>query len=154
MATDVLANAKQFRDRTGKLTRAQELKWFGDTLGIDEFRMLRLIGYSPAVIKKRKAHGATFEDLAEAKPEGTVWVSELFRELADRSGYDMERLGDHIRRRGVRPKATANQHKASPQRTNTGLLRGIRAGGPGVFDAFASYLGSPPRPPRKRKKAS
>jgi hypothetical protein len=147
MAT-ALAKAKQFSEQTEGLTRAQQLKWFIDHLGLGEPQVLALIGYSPAEIQKRDKGGIPFEKLAEAKPEETLWVSELFLELVHRAGYDMDRLLARLKQAAFpsddRPKANGAATSV-PE-----LLREIRAGGPDVFSNLTDYLRLP-QPVRGRK---
>jgi hypothetical protein len=135
--TDVLTNAQGFREQTSGLTRAQQLQWFGRALGIDEGRLLELIGYPPTEVRNQKATGVTFEKLADTRPEQTLWVTELFRELADRSGYAMPRLRELL-------------HTPRPARPESGkkigteeILREIQRGGPDVLELLTDYL----RPP-------
>jgi hypothetical protein len=152
MPTDILANAKKFRESIGGLTRAQQVGWFRKELGLDESQILRLLGYKPADIVKRRAAGATVEELAAARPEKAIWVSELFRELADRSGYDINRLREFIRRSGA---MATTAKTGSPRRPGVGdLLRSIDVGGPDVYDNLALYLGGHGRSGNGKRKKS
>jgi hypothetical protein len=161
MATAILTNAKKFREHTAGLTRAQELKWYRDVLGIEESRMLGLLDYTPADVRKRKAAGATFEELAEARPDRALWVSELFRELADRSGYDMARLSALLKPAKAqvvsspkKPYKPAGKGSAArPGKKASQLLVAIRRGGPSVLGRLADYLRSGAGPTRKPKKS-
>lgn len=149
MATDILDNVKRFRNQTSGMTRAQQIQWFGSKLGVGETQLLQLIGYSPTLIARQKAKGATFTELAEAKPERTVWVSELLFELADRSGYDLASLSTRLKSEGRETPTTGgtgiktggkqSAKKASP-RTTAGILKKITLGGPDVLDLLTEYL--------------
>ena len=112
----ILENAKRFRDQTIGMSRAEHIQWFGTKLGIDEAELLRLLGYAPGQILKQKAKGATFTELADAKPDQTVWVSELLYELADRSGYDWAMIARRLK------------ESSPPGNNSTGLFTKSRTG--------------------------
>ncbi|MGL6096953.1 MAG: hypothetical protein ACRC7O_14310, partial [Fimbriiglobus sp.] len=128
-AADILSNAKRFQASRRGLTRAQELKWFGETLGVEEVRLLRLLGYSPQSLRGRGVAGESLVKLAELKPEQTLWVTELFRELADRTGYDVGQMKVLLRPvEAIRP---------SPP------LPIVGSAGPDSYRSFLNYLRSP-----------
>jgi len=138
----ILDNAKRFRKQTSGLSRAEQIQWFGTKLGIDEAEMLRLIGYAPTEIAKKKTKGATFTELAEAKPDRTVWVSELLLELADRSGYDWTSLTSRLKKPAP-AKGTETKVKVGAKhgvKTKGEILKEIEVGGPNVLRSLTDYL--------------
>ena len=132
MATNVFANARQIREAMKGMTRAQELKWYGEELSIPDTILLKLLGKKnkPVMGGKGITTKPYLVHVAEKKPDQALWVSELFRELVDRSGYDLKRLKGTI-------------HKSADMKTRikpAQLLKKVNSGGPGVFDSFVEYL--------------
>lgn len=132
MATIVLNRAQKVREAMDGKSRAQELAWYGQTLDIPDPVMLKLLGSKPS--KKAAGKGATAKSrvvaVAERKPDKTIWVSELFRELVHRSGYDISRLKSAIHELPDR-----DQIEKPAQ-----LLKKVAAGGPGVYESLVTYL--------------
>ena len=138
----ILENAKRFENQTSGMTRAEKIQWFGTKLGIDEAEMLRLIGYGPTEIAKQKTEGATFTELAEAKPDRTVWVSELLLELVDRSGYDWASLTSRLEKPAP-AKGTSTRINAGSKygvKSKGAILKEIALGGPNVLRSLTDYL--------------
>jgi len=148
VAPTILDRAESFREQTKGMSRAQKIQWFGSKLGVDEWSLLRLLGYSPAAINRRKAKGATFTDLAEAKPDQTIWVSELFFNLFDRSGYDLAAVSERLNFVAKRTTSTGLEANGvdglvatkKPGRPTAALLREIQLGGPDVIHSLTEYL--------------
>ena len=146
MATsEILTRSKQYSAEIHDRTRAQQLKWFGEEFSLPSEVLLQLVGYKPAEIKKHLAKGRSIEALAEKKPEGTIWVTELFRELAFRGGYDMASIAKSFRESPpgdspspFRPLPPARKPAASRMRRE--LLRRIGSGGPRVYTDLTNYL--------------
>jgi hypothetical protein len=148
VAPTILDRAESFREQTKGMSRAQKIQWFGSKLGVDEWSLLRLLGYSPASIRRRTAKGATFTDLAEAKPDQTIWVSELFFDLFDRSGYDLAVLSERLNFVAKRTTPTGLEANGADDRAATqkpgqptaALLRKIQLGGRDVILSLMEYL--------------
>lgn len=127
-----------------------QLEWFCHQLGIDKRRFLRLLGYTPTEI--REAQMKSVEELAAAKPDQSLWVAELFKELADRAGYDMKHLAEILHSRPVeapeagrenRPAGYIPRLRYGPEDRRVVLLEEIARGGPQVFDRLVEYLRVP-----------
>lgn len=157
--TDHLDRALKLRAQTENLTRPEELKWYVDQFQIEEPRLLRLLGYTPASVKKLTGEGRSLIELAEAKPEQTIWVTELFRELADDVGYDLQKMkqfltdpvADDSDRNPSRQNLLGVAAKKPHRKTVPMMLDNIQQGGPGVLRELAQYMQAPLEVTRKKK---
>lgn len=142
--SDALKRAKAYAAELQPLTRPQQLAWFGRKLRIRPEVLLRLIGYSSAVAKKHAANGESVETLAEQKPDGTLWVTELFREMVARRQYSLERTV--VEFHGPPPETVelaipvGTRTGLTPNRVQELLLRKIRAGGRSVFRDLSDFV--------------
>ncbi len=143
--SEVLKRARAHAAEVQPLTRPQELAWYGPNLRIRPEVLLRLIGYRADVAKRHAAKGESVEELAAKKPDDTLWVTELFREVIDRNGYDVGRAADTLH--GPPPDSVelsipvgSRTLTLTPQRVSNLLLRKVRAGGPTVFDDLADFV--------------
>lgn len=148
--TDMLINAERVRNQTAGLTRAQELKWLVDTFSIDEILVLRLLGYSRKQIEQLRNGGVSFVALAARKQSRTIWATELFRDLIDKFGYDIDRLSAYLKTPAFPPGTPIGQSiKSKTEGKATGppkrlvSVRILRQGGPNVVGHLADYLRSP-----------
>lgn len=143
--TEVLKRARKYAAEVQQLNRPQQLAWFGQKLSIQPEVLLQLIGYRSDVAKKHAERGASVEKLAERKPDGTLWVTELFREMVFRHGYDVHKVAKTFH--GPIPEAvevpiSTNARKSSrPKNGVSGLLlRKIRTGGPSVYRDLTDFV--------------
>lgn len=135
--TEVLKRAKRYSAEVQKLSRPQQLMWFGKKLGVSEPVLLRLVGYSPQSARAQLAAGRSAEELAAQKPVGTVWATELFRELVSQNSYDLSKVAasfqpqatdlSTVMRRPVRAKAST-------------LFRRVQHGGPRVYSDLTELI--------------
>jgi hypothetical protein len=109
-------------------TPLDQLRWFCTRLGIEERRMIRLMGLSPT-----DTH-ALDEAVREA-PDAAIRVVELLLDLVDRFNFDTKKLSEtlHQTSAGITPGAESK---------NT-LLKHIIAGGPDVVWDLLEYLRLP-----------
>ncbi|MCU0704551.1 MAG: hypothetical protein MUF18_11295 [Fimbriiglobus sp.] len=143
--TEVLKRARKYAAEVQKLNRPQQLVWFGQKLSIQPEVLLRLIGYRSDVAKRHAERGESVEKLAERKPDETLWVTELFREMVFRHGYDVPKVAKTFH--GPVPEAvevpisTTASKSSRPKRGVPGLLlRKIRTGGPSVYRDLTDYV--------------
>ncbi len=143
----ILDRAKKYSAEIQKRSRAQQLAWFGEQLEIAPVPLLRLVGFKPKTLREKLATGVTVAELAETKPDGTLWVTEIFRELVHRNGYDIARLAKTLREppsEAAPITPATDKSKGKPYRASNGLLsllvRKVGAGGPQVYDDLTEYL--------------
>ena len=141
----ILDRAKKYSAEIQKRSRAQQLAWFGEQFDIGSETLLRLVGYSPAEIKRQLASGATVVELAKKKLEGTIWVTELFRELVAKHGYEVDGVARSFRepvRDADLPPVSKGLGKAPAplKRVQKVLFRKVKSGGPQVYTDLTNLI--------------
>jgi hypothetical protein len=131
--------------------RAERLAWWGEALGIDRVRLLRMIGLSRREAERRK------DDDLKAIVESPEWadnalgVEELLARLLTLYKHDWRDLAEKIREsaKSWREQTShAAGAKGAPQRlharrngkTSDDWAERIHEGGPDVLGALTSYL--------------
>jgi len=143
----LLERVNQYSVEIQKRTRAQQLVWFGERFGIAPEPLLRLLGYTPKTIREKLSAGETIEELAEKKSEETIWMTEIFREMVHRNGYDVDRLAKSLAvplEEMTSCRVPPSQGGKTMFKVTKGVLsllrRKVRAGGPQVYDDLTEYL--------------
>ncbi len=77
-------------------TRADELAWYADWLKIDPAAILALMNESADGLETRKQRKQKLIEAGENNPQATIWITEMFRELASRTKYDLDQLQEWI----------------------------------------------------------
>ena len=131
-STMILKNAKRVQEALGSRSRADELRWYGQELRLDDAALLRLLGYTPAEIRRHA--GTDFVTLANARPDQTIWVTELFRGMIHWAGYDLTALAETLHEPTDKLKRDGSD--LSPEE----LLNAIATGGPNVYRLLEMYL--------------
>ncbi len=153
----ILDRAKTYSAEIHKRTRAQQLAWFGEQLEIAPETLLRLLGYAPKAIREKLQVGATVEELAEKKPDETLWVTEILRELVSQHGYEVDRVAKSFRQPyAIHPSTGTRKSGGGLKGMKYLLFRKVAAGGPQVYSDLTDLIrltnGTPSASPAKRSR--
>jgi len=144
--TTAISDPRVVTKQIQTLSRPKQLAWFGSQLDIPDAHLLRLIGYASGKARELIRKGQTVEELASAKPEGTLRLTEILREMTSREGYDLSRVAASLRKppdilaAQVPPKGKKNTQPKIGRTPSEKYARAVRLGGPGVYWALTQYL--------------
>ena len=143
--SEVMKRAKAYVAEVQLQNRAQQLAWFGQKFRIRPEVLLRLIGYRADVAKRHAARGESVEALAASRPDATLWMTELFREMVHRHGYDVGSAAAEFHRPAPETvelsiPVGSRTLTLTPSRVSNLLLRKVRTGGPTVFQDLTAFV--------------
>ena len=141
--SEILERAKKYSAEIQKRTREEQLAWFGEQFDIPPEPLLRLVGYSPKSVRAKLASGATVVELARNKPKGTLRMTEIFRELVSRCGYDVKRVAKtfrHAPKKKPFGEVLESDSQVDIPRHVGKLAKRVAAGGPAVYRDLTRYL--------------
>src|ERR1700730_8506863 len=79
-------------------TLSDRLRWFHQELGVDEERLLRLVGLPDAEVKELgEGGGVDWQWVTKQYPDGAAWAEEMLLQAVAFFDYNWEGLRDYIR---------------------------------------------------------
>jgi hypothetical protein len=151
--------ADDFEDRYPEAL-SDRLRWFSDDLGVEEDRLLRLVGLPPAEVKElQEGGGVDWKWLAQKHGDGAEWAEEMLLRAVAFFNYNWEGLRDYIRQplrseyKIGKPDKVVPLTDLHPAEQDEALLTQISEGTERSIPVLLVFLSRTPPQPRTRRKA-
>jgi hypothetical protein len=122
---------------------SDRLRWFHQKLGIDEERLLRLVGLPDAEVKELEKGGSVdWKWVTNKHPDGAAWAEEILLQAVAFFNYNWEGL-----RYCIHPTRKNSLLKAPPKGEQDTMLLGVIAqGDERSTPALIAFLAAAPTP--------